>query len=738
MSYRQPQPYGRIPAQVSFDRFKDALLRRVDEDLVQNVYGRLKENEVLSNDGWKGMDADHEEEEVFAPLVDGFNVALDILSNETGKEKQIRFSNTYSRPIKMEHQPDTYKSDMAVLFTETTAFGKEAEGQHDNERNVVMLGEYDKCGSRWCTDDNIARLVGNVRGLLGSDPTRRFTYGLTIEDTDLRVWFFSRSHVYVTEALDIHQDAKALVYFVLALGSSSKAELGFDPTVQRVPYGPAKKPAYRFSIGGDQYQAVQSIREWKSHFILGCASRIYRVRRVLPNGELSEVVEVMKDLWIPEGITTEYELRQAIKADINKVNPVEGLDPQAFDRYFVKIEKSEFVQVPSTLDPELLVNDSSTNFLRDSSPPEHEMLSLQCTSSASRRDSDLRSPTSTPEYACERVGDWDDYDSRDQWQADTEFLRGLTREQYKNMVHCRILMEDAGRSLLKVRNVRTFIVCIVQAVTALMFMYSAGFVHRDISSGNILVSEKNGEIICKLCDIETAKEINTENGYPSRDIKVGTQVYMALEVGDGHWCFQPSLPRLKVTPHKLIARPRLLEEWEQCREQPLYKRKNVRYNYLHDLESLFWISMHFLAIVHAKDEDLNSRTAEDHQLYIERQLLRVRSFSFASDHILRRHISSRLDGVYLYLHYIAGILKEEYERIENTPSETTLDVSLDVYRRLQSWLDDLLACDSPQIWLGDVVSMMESVSAGQKRKASESPDLEDASTKKPKHHSGGS
>ncbi|KAH7880497.1 uncharacterized protein C8R40DRAFT_1080426 [Lentinula edodes] len=51
---------------------------------------------------------------------------------------------------------------------------------------------------------------------MGADPTRRFMFGLTIDKFNIRLWFFSRSHVFVTEAMNLHTDAKHLIYFALS------------------------------------------------------------------------------------------------------------------------------------------------------------------------------------------------------------------------------------------------------------------------------------------------------------------------------------------------------------------------------------------------------------------------------------------------------------------------------------------------------------------------------------------
>lgn len=37
---------------------------------------------------------------------------------------------------------------------------------------------------------------------LRDDPTSRFTFGFTIENTDMRYWFFDRSNIIVSEAFN--------------------------------------------------------------------------------------------------------------------------------------------------------------------------------------------------------------------------------------------------------------------------------------------------------------------------------------------------------------------------------------------------------------------------------------------------------------------------------------------------------------------------------------------------------
>lgn len=48
----------------------------------------------------------------------------------------------------------------------------------------------------------VKKMVWNLNHIMRNDPARRFTLGLTIEDTQTRVWFTSRSGVMVSEPFD--------------------------------------------------------------------------------------------------------------------------------------------------------------------------------------------------------------------------------------------------------------------------------------------------------------------------------------------------------------------------------------------------------------------------------------------------------------------------------------------------------------------------------------------------------
>ncbi|ESK89053.1 other 1 protein kinase [Moniliophthora roreri MCA 2997] len=140
-------------------------------------------------------------------------------------------------------------------------------------------------------------------------------------------------------------------------------------------------------------------------------------------------------------------------------------------------------------------------------------------------------------------------------------------------------MSDARKPWHEIRNFWTLLPCIRQILTALLFMFSTGYVHRDTSTGNILVAYADGKVVCKLSDLEYAKKVNTSPTQPPDAKTVSTPSFMVIEVERRAYRFMPHLPELNLlalTKNELISTP-----------DPL----PFRYNFLHDIESLLWTKL---------------------------------------------------------------------------------------------------------------------------------------------------
>ncbi|KAF7799146.1 hypothetical protein EIP86_010377 [Pleurotus ostreatoroseus] len=133
----------------------------------------------------------------------------------------------------------------------------------------------------------------------------------------------------------------------------------------------------------------------------------------------------------------------------------------------------------------------------------------------------------------------------------------------------------------------------VNKLLALRYMHQAQWVHRDISTGNILLEGDQTFLI----DFEFAQKVSDE-----ASPRIGTDFFRAIEPDTGHYKFTPSG---EPPQEPEISKERFIEivfndlPVEEPPRPPLHENEAdflapVRYNPLHDLESLWWVAVYFL------------------------------------------------------------------------------------------------------------------------------------------------
>ncbi|KAG6327335.1 hypothetical protein ID866_11754 [Astraeus odoratus] len=135
-------------------------------------------------------------------------------------------------------------------------------------------------------------------------------------------------------------------------------------------------------------------------------------------------------------------------------------------------------------------------------------------------------------------------------------------------IHTRIVFKEVCESLFQVRKLRDVLAMLRDAVKALQILHDAGWIHRDISPGNLL---RIGNSV-KISDLEYAKRLDSKD---SHEVRTGTMDFMACEVEAQRYLFHKAEKRGKSTdiPSALGSED----------------RPPFRANSLHDLESLWWI-----------------------------------------------------------------------------------------------------------------------------------------------------
>ncbi|KAK0461953.1 uncharacterized protein EV420DRAFT_1330968 [Desarmillaria tabescens] len=394
-------------------------------------------------------------------------------------------------------------------------------------------------------NDNIAKLVGNASQAMYAKPTRRFMFGTTIENTSARFWFFSRAIVLTSEPFNFIKDYTHLIRYVLSLSFATEEELGYDLSVTRIAYPLDENPSahtiqYDYRVGENTYRTIECLSSFRASGLLSRATRVWRVRQ-LNDPDHRECA--LKDVWIPSDAKTELEIQQEIFRSIEENCP--EIDKE-YRKHFMEILQCEVIQTFQKYSDDMPV------FVRAPLEKNKEVtLHINKTAKGGRilSGTTVSAPTGGS-YANRK---------------DTPALNRL----YKGRKHVRVVFADVGMPLSEVRQHDVLFTALANALKGLQYMSMGHYVHRDISAGNIILCNDG---TAKISDLEYAKKFLSDG--PQNDPKTGTPVYMAVEVQETGYFFL-AVQNVKVRG-KTPRRPIFL------------------HNYLHHVESLFWVGLHAL------------------------------------------------------------------------------------------------------------------------------------------------
>ncbi|KAK0190699.1 hypothetical protein F5146DRAFT_1137526 [Armillaria mellea] len=447
-------------------------------------------------------------------------------------------------------RPDYYKDATSTVPIGLPDFIK--KNGHKLACDRPALEEYKKYDTPSDRNDDFKKLVGNASQAMYADPTRRFMFGTTIENTTTRFWFFSRAIALVSEPFDFIKEYTHLIRYVLSLSFATAEELGYDMSVTRVAYPLAANSSahaiqYDYHIGGNTYRTVECLSSFRAS---GLVSRATRVWTVCQLDDKKHRKCALKDVWVPSDAKTELEIQQEIFSSIEKHHPEIKSEYQT--QYFMKILKCEVVQTSQNGDDDMPV------FVREGLEITGDLaLSTPETAHVSRTMPG--SIISTPTGASLANPDAEN--------------KSPPPRLHKGRKHVRVVFADVGTPLSDIRQPRVLFNALSDALKGLHHLYLGQYVHRDISAGNIIICDG----IAKISDLEYAKKFLSQG--PVNDPKTGTPIYMAVEVQATEYLF---------SHHDDEPLPDL-EEPAALTKGPLFL-----HNYLHDIESLFWIGSHAL------------------------------------------------------------------------------------------------------------------------------------------------
>jgi len=152
------------------------------------------------------------------------------------------------------------------------------------------------------------------------------------------------------------------------------------------------------------------------------------------------------------------------------------------------------------------------------------------------------------------------------------------RRNYVPRRQYRVVYEEVCKTLSELPTLGEVVDVLRQTLIPLQLMFCAGWVHRDISSGNIMAHQDSGAWNAKLGDLEYAKKYPPVNpkDKASVDPKTGTPYFMAVEIMTQIPITRKPAPTTSNTSFFYYPTNNIVA-------------KKVVHNFQHDLESIWWI-----------------------------------------------------------------------------------------------------------------------------------------------------
>ncbi|KAF9646538.1 hypothetical protein BDM02DRAFT_3270901 [Thelephora ganbajun] len=447
-------------------------------------------------------------------------------------------------PQSARHQPD------AFLLVDTGTSPKPT-GHRFRWRDLTCPFEY-KFGNGDAVD-NDTKVLRSLHHIVRSDPCRIFSFGVAIYGTKFRIWLLCRAAPFVFAPFDWFEDPESAIKFFAILATSSATDLGFDTNIKRI--GDCDFDL-QFNIQGTEYNTSMLLYNVGADIPCGRGTWVFEV----VDQETKEV-RAIKDCWVENrrGKHMEHEI---VATDTSG----------GFQGVCDILSKEEFKSLDNFY-PQLLV------LARTNSKPIYSRFVGNSTPNRSHHS--RRSPPPTQ-------------------LAPT--IPPHPRFRYQ------VVYSNRGISLFEVTSLEKVFVYLDQTVIALLHLHKAGWVHRDLSPGNIIVVD--GKV--KISDLEFAKRRvaqdlerltrRTDQPLPVvKDTRTGTLPFMAIEVQVGRYQFRQmstTKPSGFLTRHRgpdgEVTSVICPNRQNATRPDMEHTERIFLHNPLHDYESVWWIVVWFV------------------------------------------------------------------------------------------------------------------------------------------------
>ncbi|KAF5379622.1 hypothetical protein D9757_009220 [Collybiopsis confluens] len=272
------------------------------------VVRELRKSGMITASEWKAFpnnpkDDPRHETKVYSQLNSVFDAVIETTNSlYPGQTQQFSLVMLPDRPASSE---GTLRTEPDATFLSTNI----ARDLNADEKKVPYSW-YDIANPAEFKKDlesciKIRNMASLLTFIMTVDPLRRFSFGWTMQNRDLRLWFACRGVIFVTEAVDVFRDPGTLVHFFVSIAFSSRTALARDPTIEVSSSSSPRQ--YTITVNGQRFTTVKNLADYSADSLISRATRVWLVKD--EEGKES----VLKDVWMDTDQLPEHEILRVSK-----------------------------------------------------------------------------------------------------------------------------------------------------------------------------------------------------------------------------------------------------------------------------------------------------------------------------------------------------------------------------------------------------------------------------------------
>ncbi|EAU89707.2 other/FunK1 protein kinase [Coprinopsis cinerea okayama7 len=389
-------------------------------------------------------------------------------------------------------------------------------------------------GLKSATDETHVDPTEGLFRIMKGDVRRKFSFAITVQGENMSLWYLSRPLCVKTAPISIFNHPDFLIHVLVGFLSATEQQLGYDSLVTLLqdrtyvyelpPDGQRLEPLY--------YRTIELVSEIHAQDPAGRSTRVWRVQRVVSKTDPTQIPGepevILKDAFLDRHTPTEADVQERLFQDITVFSRKKDWRNQSILKDFPSADLQYLA--------EALTGENFKNY-------------FSCIT-----DKFLSAPLDTSTLPLGQTS-----------TSGTSAHPGLPKRR------CFFVYELICTPLSDIPTLGEAIDVLRQCRTALQLMFCAGWLHGDLSPGNILAFRSSPDTPwqVKLSDLEFSKKFPI-TGAAIDEVVMGTPQFIASELQSSRYIYPRT--RKKGQSGKGI-RPKL----------------RVVRNFQHDVESMFWI-----------------------------------------------------------------------------------------------------------------------------------------------------